>query len=56
MEEIGIRALKARASEEVHYVDHQTRDQLSLQSQPGASGLLLICLPTNYAEAETLAR
>ncbi len=41
---------------EVHYVDHQTRDQLPLQPRPGASGLLLIGLPTNYAEAEAFAR
>lgn len=41
---------------EVRYVDHQTRDHLSLRPGPGASGLLLICLPTNYAEAEAFAR
>lgn len=41
---------------EVRYVDHQVRDQLSLQPGRGASGLLLICLPTNYAEAEAFER
>lgn len=41
---------------EVRYVDQQTRDHLSLQPGPGASGLLLICLPTSYAEAEAFAR
>ena len=41
---------------EVRYVDHQIRDQLSLQPGRGASGLLLICLPTNYAEAEAFER
>jgi len=41
---------------EVRYVDQQTRDHLSLQPGLGASGLLLICLPTNYAEAEAFAR
>jgi hypothetical protein len=40
---------------EVRYVDLQTRAHLSLQSGPGASGLLLICLPTNFAEAEAFA-
>ena len=37
---------------EVRYVDHQLRDQLSLQPGLGASGLVLICLSANYAEAE----
>jgi hypothetical protein len=37
---------------EVRYVDHQTRDQLSLQAGAGASGLVLIGLPMNYADAE----
>lgn len=41
---------------EVHYVDGQTRDHLPLRPGPGASGLLLICLPTDYAEAESFAR
>lgn len=41
---------------EVRYVDHQIRDQLSLQTGGGASGLVLICLPTNYAEAEDFAQ
>jgi len=41
---------------EVRYVDQQTRDHLPLQPGPGASGLLLICLSTNYAEAEAFAR
>ncbi len=41
---------------EVRYVDQQTRDHLSLQPGPGASGLLLICLPMNYAEVEAFAR
>lgn len=41
---------------EVRYVDHQIRDQLSLQPASGASGLLLICLPTTYAEAEAFER
>ena len=37
---------------EVRYVDHQTRDQLSLHAGAGASGLMLIGLPMNYADAE----
>ena len=41
---------------EVRYVDQQTRDQISLQARAGASGLVLICLPTNYADAEALAQ
>lgn len=41
---------------EVRYVDQQTRDQLALRPGPGASGLLLICLPKNYVDAEAFAR
>lgn len=37
---------------EIRYVDHQLREHLSLELNPGASGLLLICLPTNPAETE----
>jgi hypothetical protein len=41
---------------EVRYVDSQVRDQLVLRAGPGASGLVLICLPTNSIEAEAFVR
>lgn len=41
---------------EVRYVDQQTRDQISLQAGAGASGLVLICLSTNYADAEAFVQ
>lgn len=36
---------------EVRYVDATTRDQLSFTPAPGASGLVLLCLPLNLTEA-----
>lgn len=36
---------------EVRYVDITTRDQINLTPAPGASGLVLLCLPLNLTEA-----
>jgi hypothetical protein len=37
---------------EVRYVDAATRDQIDLTPVPGASGIVLLCLPLNFYEAE----
>ena len=37
---------------EVRYVDTTTRDQITLEPVPGASGLVLLCLPLNLAEVQ----
>lgn len=37
---------------EVRYVDSTTRDQVDLTLSPGASGVVLLCLPLNLSEAE----
>ena len=37
---------------EVRYVDSTTRDQIDLMPTPGASGIVLLCLPLNLSEAE----
>lgn len=37
---------------EVRYVDTATRDQIDLMPAPGASGIVLLCLPLNFSEAE----
>lgn len=41
---------------EVRYVDQALRDQLSLQPDAAASGMLLVCLPAGRAEAESFAQ
>lgn len=37
---------------EVHYVDSTTRSQIDLTPAPGASGLVVLCLPINLAEVQ----
>jgi hypothetical protein len=41
---------------EVRYIDYQGHIHLSVQTSPGASGILLICLSTSHAETEDFAR
>jgi hypothetical protein len=41
---------------EVRYVDQHIRDRIALTPDAGASGLVLICLPANYAEAESFVQ
>jgi len=37
---------------EVRYVDVNTRDQVPLALANGANGLILVCLPTNFSDAD----
>lgn len=41
---------------EVRYVDTTMYNQVPLTLSPGASGLILLCLPINLTEADTFAR
>ncbi len=41
---------------EVRYVDSTTRDQIDLTPGPGASGIVLLCLPLNLSEGEDFNR
>lgn len=41
---------------EVQYVDTNTRNQASLILNPGANGLILLCLPTNFADVDVFTR
>lgn len=40
---------------EVRYIDYSSRDSISLDSLPGASGLVILCLAVNQPEVDTFS-